>query len=130
MRIFCPAMWLRYPSVLDPGRAAAICSRVTHETGQVQPRIIVLSKPARVVRGSRPSALSSGRESPDHPVLSVAVGCCRLLDDADDPAGAHRAAAFPDREPQALFHGDRLDQLDAHLGVVTGGHHNGALKAN
>src|SRR5215472_17702988 len=51
----------------------------------------------------------------------------RLLNNLRDPAGADGAATLPDREPQALLHGDRLDQLDLHLGVVTGQHHLGAL---
>src|SRR5579875_3648047 len=51
-----------------------------------------------------------------------------LLDDLRDPAGADGAAAFPDREPQAFLHGDRLDQLHAHLGVVARHHHLGALR--
>src|SRR5215813_5197899 len=50
-----------------------------------------------------------------------------LLLDLDYSTGPNGPAALPDREPQALFHGDRLDQLDLHLGVVTGQHHLGAL---
>ena len=42
-----------------------------------------------------------------------------LLDDLDDPAGADGAATFTDREPQAVVHGDRLDQLHRDVGVVT-----------
>src|SRR5690625_4507497 len=47
--------------------------------------------------------------------------------DLRDPAGADGAATFTDREPEALFHGDRLDELHAHLGVVAGHNHLGAL---
>src|SRR3954464_427331 len=47
----------------------------------------------------------------------------RLLHDLGDPPGADGAAAFPDREPKAVFHGDRVDQLHGHLDVVTGHHH-------
>src|SRR3954452_2668711 len=36
----------------------------------------------------------------------------------DDP-GADGATALTNGEPQALVHGDRLDQLDLHLGVLT-----------
>src|SRR5690242_9987634 len=50
-----------------------------------------------------------------------------LLDDADDAAGADGTATFTDREPQALVHGDRLAQLDGHLGVVTRHDHFRAL---
>src|SRR4051812_41226975 len=46
-----------------------------------------------------------------------------LLDDLGDAAGAHGAATLTDGEPEALLHGDRLDQLDRHLGVVAGHDH-------
>src|SRR5688572_12706732 len=38
-------------------------------------------------------------------------------------AGAHRAAAFSNREPQTFLHGDRRDQLDVHRHVVSRHHH-------
>src|SRR6476469_7909269 len=41
-----------------------------------------------------------------------------LLDDFCDDAGADGAAAFADREAEALIHGDRLDHLDVHVRVV------------
>src|SRR5205807_676056 len=44
--------------------------------------------------------------------------CSALLQDLGDHAGAHRAAAFADREPQLLLHRNRRDQLDRHLRVV------------
>src|SRR4051812_47627536 len=50
-----------------------------------------------------------------------------LLGDLGDPAGADGAAALADGEAQTLLHGDGLDQLDLHLGVVTGHDHLGAL---
>ena len=50
-----------------------------------------------------------------------------LLDDLGDATGADGAATLTDGEPQALLHGDRLDQLDRHLGVVAGHDHLGAL---
>ena len=50
-----------------------------------------------------------------------------LLDDLGDPAGADGAATLADGEPQAVLHGDRLDQLDRHLGVVARHDHLGAL---
>src|SRR5580700_4966296 len=40
-----------------------------------------------------------------------------LFDDVRDPASAHGPAALTNGEAQALLHGDRLDQLDLHLGV-------------
>src|SRR5437588_1067964 len=46
-----------------------------------------------------------------------------LLQYLGDHAGAHRAAAFPDREPQLLLHRNRRDQLDRHLRVVPRHHH-------
>src|SRR5690606_39920036 len=51
-----------------------------------------------------------------------------LLDDLRDPAGPDGTTALADREPQAFLHRDRLDQLDSHLGVVTGHDHLGALR--
>src|SRR5215470_8105214 len=51
-----------------------------------------------------------------------------LLDDLRDPAGPDGAPALADREAQALLHGDRLDQLDHHFGVVTGHHHLRAFR--
>src|SRR5271165_7453084 len=50
-----------------------------------------------------------------------------LLDDLRDPAGADGTAAFADREPQAFLHGDRLDQVDVHVGPVARHDHLGAL---
>src|SRR5436190_1779374 len=50
-----------------------------------------------------------------------------LLDDLGYDPRADRAAALSDREPKALVHGDRLDQLDRHLDVVAGHHHLGPL---
>src|SRR3954464_11945476 len=53
--------------------------------------------------------------------------CDVLLDDLGDSTRTNGAATLTDGEPQALFHGDGLDQRDGHLGVVTGHHHLGAL---
>src|SRR5262245_14990388 len=44
-----------------------------------------------------------------------------LLDYLCDDPGPDGSTALPDREPEALVHGDRLDQLDLHLGILTGG---------
>src|SRR5262249_43834904 len=51
----------------------------------------------------------------------------QLLEDLHDLAGADGAAALANGEGQALLHGDRLDQVDLHLGVVTRHDHLGAL---
>src|SRR5690606_11200887 len=51
-----------------------------------------------------------------------------LLQNLDDLAGANRAATLTDGEAEALFHGDRLDQLDRHLRGVAGHDHLGALR--
>src|ERR687897_1780554 len=69
-------------------------------------------QPGQYARGRRPLANPPGGvgRSPTGP---AAAGV--LLVDLRDPAGAHGAAAFTDREPQLLLHGDRLDQLDRHL---------------
>src|SRR5487761_2204135 len=45
------------------------------------------------------------------------------LDDLGDDAGTHRAPAFPDREPQPLFHRNRRDQRHLHRNVVPRHHH-------
>src|SRR5919197_4792571 len=50
-----------------------------------------------------------------------------LLEDLGDPASANSPAAFANGEPQALLHGDRLDQLDGHVGGVAWHHHLRAL---
>src|ERR1700683_719570 len=59
---------------------------------------------------------------------SATPGTSHLLLDLDDPAGANGPAAFANGEAQALLHGDRLDQLDLHLGVVAGQHHLSAFR--
>src|SRR6201996_2696669 len=46
-----------------------------------------------------------------------------LLDYLGDDSRADGAATLADGEPQTLVHGDRLDQLDRHLDVVTRHHH-------
>src|ERR1700743_667957 len=46
-----------------------------------------------------------------------------LLDSLGDNPRADGAATLADGEPQTLIHGDRLDQLDRHLDVVTRHHH-------
>src|SRR3954451_23215214 len=50
-----------------------------------------------------------------------------LLDDADDGAGTDGPATLADGEALADLEGDRGDQLDAHLDVVAGHDHLGAL---
>src|SRR5690349_272615 len=49
-----------------------------------------------------------------------------LLDDLGDLTGAHSASTLADGELQALLHGDRLDQLHVHGGVVARHDHLGA----
>src|SRR4051812_30812475 len=49
-----------------------------------------------------------------------------LLVDLDDATGADGPATLTDGEPEALLHGDGLDQLHRHLGVVAGHDHLGA----
>src|SRR5579872_1120067 len=62
-------------------------------------------------------------------VGSLVARCHRrsLLVDFRHPAGTHGTPTLPDGEAKALLHGDRLDQLDLHRGVVAGHHHLGAL---
>src|ERR1044072_7645598 len=50
-----------------------------------------------------------------------------LLVDLGDLAGAHGPTTLTDGELQALLHGDGLDELHLHLGVVTRHDHLGAL---
>src|SRR5919198_2335101 len=50
-----------------------------------------------------------------------------LLDDLRNPTRADRTATLADREPEAFLHGDRLDQLHRHRGVVAGHDHLRAL---
>src|SRR6476646_7768623 len=45
------------------------------------------------------------------------------LHDLGDDARADGLAALTDRKAQSLFHGDRADQLDRHLDVVSGHDH-------
>src|ERR1700730_15361009 len=59
--------------------------------------------------------------------LWVAAAVRPLLDDLRAPAGPDGAAAFADREPEAFLHGDRLDQVDVHVGPVARHDHLGAL---
>src|SRR5690606_29176216 len=47
----------------------------------------------------------------------------RSFDDFRHHAGAHRAAAFPDRKAQSVVHRNRADQRHFHVDVVTRHHH-------
>src|SRR5690606_1945489 len=58
---------------------------------------------------------------------SYQVRSASSLVDLGDLAGAHGPATLTDGELQALFHGDGLDELHLHLGVVTRHDHLGAL---
>src|SRR5690349_22250364 len=98
MRIFCPAMWPRCPSLRV--LPAVVCSP-----------------------GAQGPWRSRFERAPGFPWIPGPTS----LDDLDDPARAHGPAALADREQQALLHGDGLDQIDLHLGVVTGHDHLGAL---
>src|SRR5262245_52197660 len=50
-------------------------------------------------------------------------GTWNLLNNFRDCPGAYRAPSLADREPQALLHRDRRDQLDLHRDVVSRHHH-------
>src|SRR5262245_6134004 len=54
-------------------------------------------------------------------------GLSSSLKDLGNAAGTHGPTTLADGELEAVLHGDRLDQLDRHAGVVTGHHHLGAL---
>src|SRR5207245_287507 len=88
---------------------------------------------------SRCSGLSSARRSGGmfrtasqpatldrHPSTTISI--TNLLNDLADGAGAHRMAAFTDREPQAFFHRHRRDQLNDQLHVVSRHYHLGARR--
>src|SRR5947208_15142365 len=51
-----------------------------------------------------------------------------LLENLGDDSRAHGATPLTDREPKALVHGNRSDQLDRHLDIVSRHHHLGALR--
>src|SRR4051812_28369148 len=51
-----------------------------------------------------------------------------LLENLGDDPRAYGTAALSDGEPKALVHGDRVDELDRHLDVVSRHHHLGALR--
>src|SRR4051794_14686842 len=74
-------------------------------------------KPAGPAPPAAPSAGATGAQ----------LGRICLLDDLGDDARADGAATLADGEAQALVHGDRLDELDLHLHVVTGHDHLDAL---
>src|SRR3954462_2799169 len=56
---------------------------------------------------------------------TLAISC--LLDDADDGAGTDGPATLADGEALAELDGDRGDYLSAHLDVVAGHDHRGAV---
>src|SRR4249919_1819335 len=68
------------------------------------------------------------KKTPPPPGSETAgFGKLLLLGDALHDSGTHRAAALANREAQTLLHGDRLDQLDLHGGVVARHDHLDAL---
>src|SRR5690606_37994142 len=70
------------------------------------------------------SLISQTKRAPKGPFCSAH----RLLDDLGNHAGANGTAAFANCETQAVFHGDRSDQGDGHLDVVTRHHHLDAFR--
>src|SRR5829696_4686657 len=102
MRIFCPAIavFCSCRSVVKVRVGLLTRGWVRAEPGTLAGR--------RPISGRRPSWV--------------------LLVDLDDPAGADGAATLTDGEPEALLHGDGLDQLHRHLGVVAGHDHLGARR--
>src|SRR5689334_21929024 len=51
-----------------------------------------------------------------------------LLETLGDDPRAYGEPPLADREPKSLVHGDRRDELDRHLDVVSRHHHLGALR--
>src|SRR5699024_4384583 len=87
--------------------------------------------PPRTAPGPAPDlpvrGLPGVQLSPSERLTAAGSPPPRSLVDLGDAAGAHGAATLTDGEAEALLHGDRLDQLDRHLGVVAGHDHLGAL---
>src|SRR2546421_5148846 len=52
----------------------------------------------------------------------------KLFNYIRDRTGAHRAAAFTDREAQSLLHRNRRDQFNLHLHIVARHHHLYSLR--
>src|SRR5450432_2029788 len=102
MRIFCPAM-----VVLSAGFVPGSLLRSSLLRGK-------LSNGAACLKERRPGLHPGRRPS--------------LLQDLGDAPCTYRATTLADGETQALFHGDRLDQLNRHLGVVARHDHLGALR--
>src|SRR3954453_5408368 len=108
------------------------------------PRRAVVGAPGRgeqlvyCARGTGPLANPA-----DRPCLACSVACQGpgprsarapwtpveqvLLEDLGDATRTDGAATLADGEAHALVHRDRLDEVDLHLGVVTGHDHLGAL---
>src|SRR4051812_6917109 len=97
MRIFCPAMVADSPSLLSYFRFG-----------------LAAGHPGR-------SRLRAGPRNFSGPPGAV------LLENLGNATRADGAATLADGEAQALLHGDRLDELDRHLGVVARHDHLGAL---
>ena len=102
-------------------RATGACSRAHGAGGRISPASLSGACTCPAVPPSNSPQYAAGCGVGESALV------CRLLDDLRDPAGANGAAALADGEAQALLHGDRLDQVDRHLGVVAGHDHLGAL---
>src|SRR5262247_228432 len=85
----------------------------------------VIAPVRRAVRTISDADWSSVAWSYDFSLMRIfwSISFRPLRDDFADDARTHRAAAFPDREPQPLLHRDRRDQLHFHVHVVPGHHH-------
>src|SRR5690606_35247152 len=94
--------------------AAALAA--LHTRGSVDPR----------VPGS-PSWGGAGDARTDPQRYAGGIAPRVSLDDLRNPTGADGTPAFATREAPTLLHGDRLDQLHGHGGVVTRHRHLGAL---
>src|SRR6266404_3641257 len=79
------------------------------------------------IRGFDPRGLAAhrGDRSLGGPAAAVRPS---LLAGLGNTTRGDRAAALADREPQALFHGDGLDERHLHIGAVTRHHHLRALR--
>src|SRR3954452_21321814 len=68
-------------------------------------------------------ACQSSSSIPAFVTARSALATFASFEDLDHAAGADGTATLTDGEPQALFHRDRRDELDRHLGVVARHHH-------
>src|ERR1700722_11007903 len=116
MRIFSPAIAPTGPLPVSINR----CSTYSSYALCSSPLLTALRRDSLGAEGSRRQPFRQAPRSPWHP--------SELLLDLDNPTSPNGPPALANSEAQAFLHGDRLDQLHLHLGVVTWQHHLGAFR--